>query len=66
MPSLSHISWMAEEPPEPSDGSCAGLEMSIVQDPGWVSGNFRPVAKTSFSLSTMVTGDRAELALVGE
>lgn len=42
------------------------LEMSIAQDPGWVSQNFRPVAKTSFSLSTTLIGDRAKLALVRE
>lgn len=42
------------------------LEMSTVQEPGLVSGNFRLVAKTSFNLNAVLMGDRAKLGLVGE
>lgn len=42
------------------------LKMSAARDPGRVSGNSRPVSKTSFSFKTTLMGDRAKLALVGE
>lgn len=45
------MSWVAQKPPEPSDESGAGAKVCRnEQDLGWVCGNLRPVARSSFSL----------------